>query len=44
MEKAVALQGAFGVRRNGDANAARRKVYFGKGLISASGRQLGAGK
>lgn len=44
MEEEVALQGVFKVRRNRDANAARRRLYFGKGFSSISGRQLGTEK
>lgn len=44
MGKAVALQGAFGVGRNGDANTARHRVCFWRGFSSTSWRDLGAGK
>lgn len=44
VEKGVALQGAFGIGRNGDTGGARLRIYFGKRLGSSSERQLGAGK
>lgn len=44
MGKAVALQGAFGVGRNGDANRPRHRVCFERGFSSTSWTDLGAGK
>lgn len=44
MEEEVTLQGVFKDRKNRDANAARPRLYFGKGFNSISGRQLGTEK